>query len=331
MTREFEEIKEFVSNKMSMQQVYQPVMLSTLLSNNGQATTEQIARAILDFDISQVEYFQNITNNMVGKVLRSHGLVTKEHRRPIYYLEGFTKLDQQEVDELLQLCSDKVEEFLEKRGNTIWEHRRRNRRPVPGSVRYEVLKRAKHRCELCGVSAEEKALEVDHIQPKRQGGKDDINNYQALCYSCNSNKRDLDDTDFRGMDDDYEVREDGCLFCEAAKEREILLENELAYVIDDGFPVTEGHSLVIPKRHVETYFELGQAEVNAINQLLKKRKEQLEESDTSISGFNIGMNSGASAGQTLFHCHVHLIPRRVGDVENPRGGVRHVIPSKGNY
>jgi diadenosine tetraphosphate (Ap4A) HIT family hydrolase len=102
-------------------------------------------------------------------------------------------------------------------------------------------------------------------------------------------------------------------------------------VLRDGFPVTVGHSLVIPKRHVATYFDLSRDELLAIDELLKLTKAELENDDPTIDGFNIGMNCGSTAGQTIFHCHVHLIPRRKGDVENPRGGVRHLIPGKGNY
>lgn len=95
--------------------------------------------------------------------------------------------------------------------------------------------------------------------------------------------------------------------------------------------MTELHSLVIPKRNVESYFELGSAEINACNRLLCEVKKQIESSDTTVTGFNIGINNGESAGQTIFHCHIHLIPRRDGDIENPRGGVRGVIPSKMIY
>jgi diadenosine tetraphosphate (Ap4A) HIT family hydrolase len=105
----------------------------------------------------------------------------------------------------------------------------------------------------------------------------------------------------------------------------------LAYAISDGFPVTEGHSLIIPKRHVATYFDLSRPELNACDDLLRQLKRRFQSTDESVSGFNIGMNAGASAGQTIFHCHIHLIPRRDGDVENPRGGVRHLIPGKGHY
>lgn len=89
--------------------------------------------------------------------------------------------------------------------------------------------------------------------------------------------------------------------------------------------------MVIPKRHVADYFDLYQPELNAINQLLAKIKDELTVADASITGFNIGINSGQSAGQTIFHCHVHLIPRRDGDVEDPRGGVRGVIAAKQKY
>ena len=102
-------------------------------------------------------------------------------------------------------------------------------------------------------------------------------------------------------------------------------------VFHDRFPVTEGHTLFIPKRHALDYFELSQAEINAINQLMNHQKVLLRHSDRTIEGFNIGMNCGEAAGQTIFHCHVHLIPRRKGDVENPRGGVRHIIAGKGFY
>jgi diadenosine tetraphosphate (Ap4A) HIT family hydrolase len=89
--------------------------------------------------------------------------------------------------------------------------------------------------------------------------------------------------------------------------------------------------LIIPKRHVASYFELGQAEYNAVNHLLLEQKKDIMERDKNVSGFNVGVNCGKDAGQTVFHCHIHLIPRRKGDVENPLGGVRHTIPGKGFY
>lgn len=121
-----------------------------------------------------------------------------------------------------------------------------------------------------------------------------------------------------------------CPFCELPAER-IAAANALAVAINDGFPVTVGHSLVIPRRHVIDWFGLTPEEVLACNGLLQQLRQEIQTADHSVTGFNIGINAGADAGQTILHCHIHLIPRRKGDVENPRGGVRHVIPGKGDY
>lgn len=121
-----------------------------------------------------------------------------------------------------------------------------------------------------------------------------------------------------------------CPFCSELSVRSID-SNDLADVIQDGFPVSDGHSLIIPKRHVSDYFDLTSAEIQSIQELLASRRAELLKEDRSITGFNVGINVGSDAGQTVFHCHVHLIPRRTGDVENPRGGVRAVIPHKQRY
>ncbi|MEH6745816.1 MAG: HIT family protein [Maribacter arcticus] len=190
-----------------MSHIYQPVMIKVLLENRGLAHKKTIAQNILSYDFSQVEYYERITNNMVGRVLRKNKVVLKD--KNIYELKLYKNLSSYEIQELITLCDSKISEYISKRGTKIWEHRRRNRKAVPGSTRYEVLKRADGRCELCGISKEEKALEVDHIVPKNNGGED--------------------------------------------------------------------------------------------------------------------------AGQTVFHCHMHLIPRRKGDVENPTGGIRNLILRKGDY
>ena len=121
-----------------------------------------------------------------------------------------------------------------------------------------------------------------------------------------------------------------CLFCSLPPQR-VIAKNSLAFATYDGFPVTPLHSLVIPMRHVETFFDLSTAEVLACNELLHDLRADLLSKDSTIAGFNIGMNAGKVAGQTIFHCHIHLIPRRQGDVENPQGCVRHLIPVKGFY
>ncbi|PHS16412.1 MAG: HIT family protein [Kangiella sp.] len=121
-----------------------------------------------------------------------------------------------------------------------------------------------------------------------------------------------------------------CIFCNLSNDR-IIQENELFIVINDGYPVTQYHQLIIPKRCVKTWFELNEKELTSLNNLLHKQKYVLEQENPSITGFNIGMNCGEDAGQTVMHCHVHLIPRRKGDMDEPRGGVRGVIPEKQAY
>ena len=121
-----------------------------------------------------------------------------------------------------------------------------------------------------------------------------------------------------------------CLFCNI-KESGLTEENSLAYASYDTYPVSELHCLIIPKRHVKDYFELTNNEVIACNDLINKIKHEIINKDSSVKGFNIGTNVGLTAGQSVMHCHIHLIPRRVGDVENPQGGIRSVIPHKQHY
>ena len=121
-----------------------------------------------------------------------------------------------------------------------------------------------------------------------------------------------------------------CLFC-TTKNDDIIEENKFAFATLDSYPVSKQHCLIIPKRHVKEYFELSEEEVVGCDQLIKKIKVKVENNDKTIKGFNIGINSGKEAGQSIMHCHIHLIPRREGDVENPQGGVRGVIPSKQHY
>jgi ATP adenylyltransferase len=125
-------------------------------------------------------------------------------------------------------------------------------------------------------------------------------------------------------------RSSSCVFCNLPNDR-IITESDTCLVIYDGYPVTELHTLIIPKRHAETYFDLTADERRDIEGHLEKERKRILKSDSNVTGFNIGMNNGEDAGQTVMHCHVHLIPRRKGDIDDPRGGVRGVIPDKRIY
>jgi len=156
-----------------------------------------------------------------------------------------------------------------------------------------------------------------------------LENLQALCYKCNANKGARDDTDFRNVREGHDHKIKGCPFCEIGGR--VVSENELAYAIRDVYPVTPLHSLIIPKRHAATFFDLYEPERRAMNLLLDGVRNAIMSADTSVAGFNVGMNAGEAAGQTVAHAHTHLIPRRKGDVEQPRGGVRGVIPGAAVY
>jgi diadenosine tetraphosphate (Ap4A) HIT family hydrolase len=121
-----------------------------------------------------------------------------------------------------------------------------------------------------------------------------------------------------------------CLFCNI-NSKDLVFDNEFAFASFDSYPVSKYHSLIVPKRHILDYFELTNDELLACNDLIKKIKKKIQNEDKTVDGFNIGTNSGVVAGQSIMHCHLHLIPRRKGDVDNPQGGVRGVIPSKQHY
>ena len=118
-----------------------------------------------------------------------------------------------------------------------------------------------------------------------------------------------------------------CPFCNI---KTVLFEDDLCFVINDNYPVTQGHCLIIPKKHSSNYFECSKDEVDSLNSLIIKTKDYLDK-NYQPSGYNVGFNCGESGGQTIFHTHIHVIPRYDGDMKNPRGGVRGVIPNKQSY
>ncbi len=120
-----------------------------------------------------------------------------------------------------------------------------------------------------------------------------------------------------------------CVFCQTEK-LQVVAENKLALAFYDGCPVSKGHILVIPRRHAETFFDATHEEHNAVNRLVFKVKQYIDKK-YNPDGYNIGVNTGYYAGQTVFHFHMHIIPRYEGDVEDPRGGVRKVIPSRNHH
>ena len=123
---------------------------------------------------------------------------------------------------------------------------------------------------------------------------------------------------------------DNCIFCEKFDKDRIVYEDETWIAVYDSYPVSEGHTLLIPKRHCESYFNLNYLELESLGVTIGIIKMILDKK-FNPTGYNIGVNCGKSAGQTVMHCHIHIIPRYNGDMEDPRGGVRGVIPEKQKY
>ena len=122
-----------------------------------------------------------------------------------------------------------------------------------------------------------------------------------------------------------------CLFCQWIKAEKAIEKLGTVAAFNDGFPVTEGHLLILPLRHAADGFSMTEQEIRDSESLIRILAEKIRTNDPSVTGFNIGMNIGESAGQTVFHVHIHLIPRRDGDCDNPRGGIRGVIDGKRGY
>lgn len=324
----FPELKDFIENRMLMQHVYQPVMIKTLLESNNKSSLRDIAKSFLQLDESQIDYYKIITRQMPGRVLKKHNIVS-EHDNEFYL--NISNLTDSERSDLISICDQKINKYIQTKGGErkIWIHRMKSTSYVPGTIRFEVLKRAKGKCQLCGISANQKFLQVDHITPRNKGGQSTIENYQALCYTCNAQKMDKDSTDFRQWSSMADKRDDECLFCQ--RNFKILSENGTAFAFEDKYPVVKNHILVVPNRHVTTFFDLGSYEKNACLLLVEKIRKKILEKDKTVTGFNVGVNDGLDAGQTIFHCHIHVIPRRKGDVVNPTGGIRNIIPNKGSY
>lgn len=121
-----------------------------------------------------------------------------------------------------------------------------------------------------------------------------------------------------------------CPFCNIAA-ISIVDESDTCLVIRDGYPVTHLHTLIVTKQHVASYFDLNDEQLKDVNFHIENERKAILNEDPTVTGFNIGINCGEDAGQTVMHCHVHIIPRRRGDTPNPRGGVRGVIPGKQSY
>jgi diadenosine tetraphosphate (Ap4A) HIT family hydrolase len=322
----YQDLVDFLEHKMSMSHVYQPLLVRALVDSGGTATLRQLAQAFLAQDESQLLYYEKRIKEMPLKVLKRHGIIEADGQ-----LVSLTvsKLSLEQKAHIRMLCEQRLQSFVQKRGIGIWDYRLLDEEPIPDGLRFQVLKGAGGRCQLCGISAKERPLDVDHIIPRSRGGKTELANLQALCSKCNRSKRNQDDTDFREWP--LPTTDPTCVFCQSEVIPKAVAKNGSVFAIRDKYPVTPGHLLVIPMRHTPDFFSMTESERLDANQLLRLLQGRIKAEDTRVEGFNVGANCGETAGQTVGHAHIHLIPRRKGDMADPRGGVRGVIPERRAY
>ena len=208
-----------------MAYIYKPAMLLKILRSGGKSTKEQIAKEFLLRDASQIDFYRRkIVHSMPGTRLVRDGLLKKDGES--YRLTGLiSKLSPSQREEVETILEQRITDYLEMR-NPFGDS---NLDAVPGSVRFEVLKRSGGRCELCGASSRDNQIDVDHIVPRAKGGSNDISNLQALCRTCNAQKRDRDDTDFASIHESYAHREPSCIFCEPP--HEVISKKEPDYAL----------------------------------------------------------------------------------------------------
>jgi len=267
----FDDLADFIENKMGLSYIYQIALIKTLVESGGSATLQYLAYEFFRQEENQCLSYDALVQKMPVNILETLGVV--ETHDDLISLADKQKLSFTQTAHLKMLCEQRLQGFAHKSGKDV----------------YEAV--------------------------------------QALCPTSDRSNGNKDDTD---VCDVMETISD-CPFCYENIKSRIIESYHSVVTIKDDFPVGDGHMLIIPKRHCTDFFHMTQAEQIDANHLLKILHERISHTDSTVTGFNVGMNTGESAGQTIFHCHIHLIPRRDGDTPNPRGGVRGVIPDKMNY
>jgi diadenosine tetraphosphate (Ap4A) HIT family hydrolase len=317
---------DFIENHMRMSHIYQPLLIRLLVESGGASTVRDLALRFVTYDEAELREMEGILKKMPVPVLKKHGFVDRSGELVSLNVKVSDLKDKARI---LRACETRLADYLEKKGENIWSYKW-IANPVRNSIRYKVLADGNHRCALCGVSVQDRPLDVDHIIPKSLGGKSTYENLQVLCSKCNRSKGNKDNRDFR-LVSEPSINYGDCVFCNREGYAEFPSELKNAKVVEDKYPVSRYHLLIVPNRHVQKYDDLNEIEILEIHKLAKVSQRWIKSQDKTVTGFNLGFNLGADAGQTIPHVHFHIIPRRQGDVENPLGGIRGVIPSKKKY
>ena len=296
----YDDLKHFIHKKMRMTHIYQPLMIKALLeSNDNTATVEDIAKKFLYNDDSQVNYYKKITKRWPHKTLKKHNIVS--YKKDRYKLLIDKKLSRKERDGLIELCDLRLYEFIDK---DPWIQKIRElERISPGqSLRYDIFSKAKGVCVACGARPPEASLHVDHIMPVSLGGLTELGNLQALCYRCNTQKRNRDDLDFLRWHKRLQFRKKRCPFCQKKKD---IKSNSMAYAVKAKNSIPDMH-LIIPNRHVTSFMDLIPAEKQLCLVLVDEVMDHIKNENSAVTDFQV---SGFD-GRHNKHCSISIVPTR---------------------
>ncbi|RNJ78518.1 MAG: HIT domain-containing protein [Nitrosopumilus sp. B06] len=293
----YEELENFIHKKMSMTHIYQPIMIRTLLeSRDNTATVDDIARKFLNNDESQLNYYKKITKRWPHITLKKHGVISYE--KNVYTLQMDKKLTTDEREHLKELCSSHLQQFID-RDPWIKTFRELDKKSINGSLRYDILSRSRGVCVACGARSTEAMLHVDHIVPRSLGGKTESGNLQALCYKCNTQKRDRDELDFLKHHNRLKFRNLRCPLC---SEKKNIMSNDLAHATHPKNPLAEMHTLVTSNRHAGSFIDLIPAErqlcLNLVDDIIDHLKSNTTAKKFDVTGFD----------RSAEHFHIDVIP-----------------------
>ena len=263
------ELVDFIENKMRMSHIYQPLLIQSLVESGGQATLRELAVKFLTEEEAEIREMMKTIKKMPVHVLSAKN---KSRKKPIVEeKDGVVRLlakpaDLKERAEILGACAQRLHDYVAKRGEGIWDHKWLDS-PAGGSMRFKVLEAGGRRCALCGITSEDRALDVDHIVPHSKGGPSTFENLQILCSKCNRAKGNRSQTDFRAAEPPAPGLAD-CPLCKLPPLTDFPSENDLARAV---WATTEGTKTIhiLPKRHVTRYLDLTSHEALAMHDLVR--------------------------------------------------------------
>lgn len=283
---DYDTLEDYIKNKMKMTHIYQPLMIKTLLeSKDKTASVESIVKAFLDKDLSQLDYYKKIVKRWPQKTLKSHNVVeysrSKESDKDGVYTLLLDEITEEQRKRLIELCDGRLNEFIDK-DPWIREFRMQDQKDVPSSLATQVRAKCKGVCVACGARALETPMDIDHIKPHSLGGTTTLDNLQLLCYRCNREKRNTDETNFMLYHNRLKFRKHSCTFCNP---RHTLHENNLAYVLGRG----DGY-VIAPHSHVGSFRDLIPAEKQLCFDLVDRLGQKHDKFDVQfVSGEHCSM------------------------------------------